>query len=70
MAIFGDDDKPAKQAAHEIGQDLSQLSLEEIDRRVALLRAEIERLDAARRTKQASRAAADLFFKGTGSGQS
>ncbi|MCX7340969.1 MAG: DUF1192 domain-containing protein [Hyphomicrobiales bacterium] len=69
MAIFGDDDKPVIEAAHKIGQDLSQLSLEEIDRRVALLKAEIERLDAARKAKQASRAAADLFFKGVGSGQ-
>lgn len=63
MAVFGDDDKPRKQPVHEVGQDLSQLSIEEIDRRLELLRSEIERLKSARDAKQASRAAADLFFK-------
>jgi len=58
-----DDDRPRKTHAHEIGQDLSPLSIEEIDRRIAALHAEIERLQAARTGKQASKAAADLFFK-------
>jgi len=59
----GDDDRPRKTHAHEIGQDLSPLSIEEIDRRIAALHVEIERLQAARAGKQASKAAADLFFK-------
>jgi uncharacterized small protein (DUF1192 family) len=59
----GDDDRPRKTHAHEIGQDLSPLSIEEIDRRITALHAEIERLQAARAGKQASKAAADLFFK-------
>jgi uncharacterized small protein (DUF1192 family) len=59
----GDDDRPRRANAHEIGQDLSPLSIEEIDRRIAALHAEVERLQAARAGKQASKAAADLFFK-------
>lgn len=63
MTAMGDDDRPRKQARHELGQDLSELSIEEIDHRIDLLKAEIERLAAARLSKQASKAAADLFFK-------
>jgi uncharacterized small protein (DUF1192 family) len=63
MSGFAEDDRPRKALAHEIGQDLSPLSLEEIDRRIAMLKAEIERLSAARAGKQASKAAADAVFK-------
>ena len=59
----GDDDRPRRANAHEIGQDLSPLSIDEIDRRIAALHGEIERLQAVRAGKQASKAAADLFFK-------
>jgi uncharacterized small protein (DUF1192 family) len=62
MAIE-DDDKPRKKLSHEIGQDLSLLSVEELDERIALLSAEIERLQAALTKKRASRDAADRFFK-------
>lgn len=55
---------PRKKTTHEIGQILDALSVDELDERVALLRAEIARLEAAKAAKQASRAAADLFFKG------
>lgn len=64
--MFQDDDRPPRKVAHEIGQDLSTLSIEEIDARIALMKAEIERLDAARRTKEASRTVADAFFKRQG----
>ncbi len=64
--LFGDDDKPRKPALHEIGQDLSQLSIEEIGRRIEALSAEIERLTEARSRKQASKNAADAFFKQQG----
>ena len=43
-----DDDKPRKKISHEIGQDLSLLSVEELTERIALLNAEIERLQAGR----------------------
>jgi uncharacterized small protein (DUF1192 family) len=62
MAAIEDDDKP-KKLAHEIGQDLALLSLKELDERIAVLQDEIARLEAARAKKQASRFAADQFFK-------
>ena len=49
--------------SHEIGQDLAALSLDELAERIALLRSEIERIEAAIDAKQASAAAADAFFK-------
>ncbi|SDA20715.1 Uncharacterized small protein, DUF1192 family [Methylobacterium sp. UNC378MF] len=58
-----DDDRPRKALVHEIGQALDTLSLGDIDERVALLRAEIARLEAARAAKQAAQGAADAFFK-------
>jgi uncharacterized small protein (DUF1192 family) len=62
MAIE-DDDKPRKKITHEIGQDLSLLSVEELAERIALLSAEIERLQLAVTKKRASKDAADSFFK-------
>jgi uncharacterized small protein (DUF1192 family) len=62
MAIE-DDDKPRKKVTHEIGQDLSLRSVEELPERIALMRSEIERLEAAMAKKRASRDAANNFFK-------
>lgn len=62
MAIF--DDEPVKKTPeHVIGQDLSLLSVAELDERVAMLRAEIERLEADKQAKGASKSAAEAFFK-------
>jgi uncharacterized small protein (DUF1192 family) len=58
-----DDDRPAKKVAHEIGQDLALLSVEELNDRIALLKAEIGRLEGALAGKKASRDAASKFFK-------
>lgn len=63
MPAVDDDGRPKKKIAHEIGQDLALLSVDEITERIALLRAEIERLEEALRSKRASRSAADQFFK-------
>ncbi|CAM5209424.1 hypothetical protein ARD30_04200 [Bosea thiooxidans] len=63
MSIFPEDDRPKPKSVHEIGQDLSTLSLAEIDERIAVLKAEIERLAEARARKDASRSAADAFFR-------
>jgi uncharacterized small protein (DUF1192 family) len=63
MSIFPEDDRPKAKTVHEIGQDLSMLSLEEIDLRIAALKAEIDRLAEARVKKAASRTAADAFFR-------
>ncbi|MBB5049647.1 uncharacterized small protein (DUF1192 family) [Rhodopseudomonas rhenobacensis] len=64
MAIE-DDDKPKKKTSHEIGQDLSLLSVEELSERIALLTGEIDRLQAAMTMKRATRDAADRIFKVT-----
>lgn len=58
-----EDDQPVRKVAHEIGGDLAALSLDEIDRRIELLRSEIARLEEARQSKSAHRAAADALFK-------
>jgi uncharacterized small protein (DUF1192 family) len=58
-----DDDRPRKKISHEIGQDLSLLSVEELGERIALLESEIARLAEAQTRKRASREAANSFFK-------
>ncbi len=63
MAAIDEDDKPKKKVAHEIGQDLYLLSAEDLAERIALLKQEISRLEAAMSKTQASRSAADQFFK-------
>jgi len=63
MPAIDDDDKPKKKIAHEIGQDLTLLSVEELQVRVQLLHDEINRLEADITQKRASRSAADQFFK-------
>jgi uncharacterized small protein (DUF1192 family) len=63
MAAIDDEDRPKKKIAHEIGQDLTLLSVKELDERVALLNEEIARLEADKVKKQAQRSAADQFFK-------
>jgi uncharacterized small protein (DUF1192 family) len=63
MAAIDDDDRPKKKIVHEIGQDLTLMSVGELTERVAILKEEIARLEADLKTKQASKSAADLFFK-------
>jgi uncharacterized small protein (DUF1192 family) len=58
-----EEDRPRKKITHEIGQDLALLSVGELNERIALLQQEIERLQAAATSKEASRSAADKFFK-------
>ncbi len=52
-----------KPSQHVIGEPLDTFSVDELALRIGLLHAEIERLEAARNKKNASRAAADTFFK-------
>ena len=63
MPAIDDEDRPKKKLVHEIGQDLTLLSVGELTERVALLKEEIARLEANMASKQASKSAADLFFK-------
>ena len=58
-----DEDRPRKKISHEIGQDLSLLSVEELTERIALMNSEIERLQQAVTKKRASKDAANSFFK-------
>jgi uncharacterized small protein (DUF1192 family) len=63
MPAFDDDDRPKKKLQHEIGQELTLLSVTELNERIALLREEIARLEADIAKKQLSRTSADQFFK-------
>ncbi|MGY4282208.1 uncharacterized small protein (DUF1192 family) [Bradyrhizobium sp. LM2.7] len=58
-----EDDQPRKKISHEIGQDLSLLSLDELTERITLLKTEIARLEEAATKKRASRDAANSVFK-------
>ena len=58
-----EDDRPKKKPVHEIGQDLSLLSVEELAERIEALKAEVARLEATIAAKRASRSSADQFFK-------
>ncbi len=60
-AVFGA--KPKPRAAHEIGQNLDDLSAPELAERIALLRAEIARLESAIEARKATRAAAHAAFR-------
>ncbi len=62
MALF-EDDKPKRKLAHELGQDLSLLSVGDLEERIELLKSEIRRLEEDMVAKKASRSAADSLFK-------
>ena len=60
---FAEERPRPKPPAHEIGQDLSTLSIAELDERIATLEREIERLKEARTRKERSRHEAGAVFK-------
>ena len=62
MAIE-DDDRPRKKITHEIGQDLSLLSVEELAERIALMNVGDRAAAGSDGKKRASRDAANSFFK-------
>lgn len=59
---MNDDEPRARASAHEIGQPLDTLSLHEFEDRLALLHAEVARLEAARDRKRAALDAAGSVF--------
>jgi uncharacterized small protein (DUF1192 family) len=62
MPIF-EEEAPKKKRGHEIGQDLSTLSLDELGARIELLRGEIARIEQAITEKRKSADVAASFFK-------
>ncbi|MER2535690.1 MAG: DUF1192 domain-containing protein [Rhizobiaceae bacterium] len=62
MASFEEEPR-ARPRPHEIGQDLSTLSVGELNDRIALLKGEIARLEAELRSKGTTRSAADALFR-------
>jgi uncharacterized small protein (DUF1192 family) len=63
MPAFDEDEKPKKKLVHEIGQDLTLLSADELTERIILLKDEIARLEADMAKKRAVKSAADTFFR-------
>jgi len=63
MAAIDPDELPKKKISHELGQELALLSVGELTDRIALLKDEIARLEAEMKRKNASKSAADTFFK-------
>lgn len=59
-AVFG---APKKKTEHVIGEPLDAFSAPELAERIDVLKLEIERLEAAIRSREATRAAAAAFFK-------
>ena len=58
-----DEERVVKKQDIVIGEDLSMLSVEELEARIELLNDEIERLRTEIGAKQSSRSAAESFFK-------
>lgn len=62
MGIF--DDEPVKiPRKHEIGQDLSLLSVDELRHRIGMLEEEIARIEAELSSKGAAKGAAEALFR-------
>ena len=62
MSIF-EEEQEKKPVTHEIGSDLSMISVDELESRVALLREEIKRLEAEMSSKHDSKDAAESLFR-------
>lgn len=60
---FFDDLPKPKPSKHEIGQDLSSISVDELAERIAMLKGEIERLEAEQAKKNKAKSAAANVFK-------
>ena len=62
MALF--DEEPRKPpSAHVVGQDVSLISVDELGLRIAMLQAEIERLEEERAKRGETKSAAEALFK-------
>lgn len=58
------DDEPVKKPlTHEVGMPIDTMSVDELGKRIALLRAEIARLEQAIAARQQSRSQAESLFR-------
>ncbi|MCY6379289.1 DUF1192 domain-containing protein [Hoeflea prorocentri] len=62
MSIF-EDEPQKKPLTHEIGCDLSMISVDELQERISMLQQEIERLETERSSKEKSKNAAESLFR-------
>ncbi|MBZ5759027.1 DUF1192 domain-containing protein [Rhizobium sp. VS19-DR104.2] len=62
MSLF-DDDRPKKPGIHEIGSDITLLSVDELKERISRLHEEIARLELACNEKASGRKAAESLFR-------
>lgn len=58
-----EEERPKLTPRHEIGQDLAMLSIGELEDRIALLQAEIARIEAVRAAKGEHLSAAAALFR-------
>ncbi len=58
-----DEDEVKKPKAHEVGMPIDTMSVDELNDRIGLLRAEIARLEAAVVARKQTKDAADSLFK-------
>ncbi|MEI9901527.1 MAG: DUF1192 domain-containing protein [Hyphomicrobium sp.] len=63
MPLFDEELPKKKKPGHELGEELAALSVGELGERIALLKAEIVRLEGAIAAKRASADVAESFFK-------
>ena len=61
--MMEDDDRKPVKPGPAAGEDLSNLSVEELEERVEVFEAEIARLKQVIASKQSSKTTADSFFK-------
>lgn len=61
--MIADENEPKRKRAYQIGQDLSDISVDDLEALIAELENEIERLKTDAKAKNASKSAADAFFK-------
>ena len=57
------EDGPREIVSHQIGQKLDDLSIADFDDRIALLKAEVARLEQAKSAKRSALAAAGSVFR-------
>lgn len=63
MSVFDDDAAKPAPRVHEIGQDLSLLSVDELDERIGQMKDEIARIEAELATKGTTKDAAEALFR-------